>query len=164
MTRDVKIWIPVIVAIISGTFGLAEIRLQNSFDQEPNGAGEEARLPPFPTDAIGLDAELEIQSQDYETGDVLIEYTLILENITDETLEKVVLLDFITPTDVEMEDGYFEIYELGPGEVCLVVFRVLVREWGFDSEDQIYEVYFSIRIENENGYTEEDVFYYQIVL
>ncbi|MEA1992880.1 MAG: hypothetical protein U9N35_00575 [Euryarchaeota archaeon] len=44
-------------------------------------------LPPMPRDAVELDAGLSITSQDSQTGNVVIEYTLFFKNISDETLE-----------------------------------------------------------------------------
>jgi hypothetical protein len=125
------------------------------------GQGEVA---PKPTEVIMVDAELTIESQDYETGDVFIQYTLILKNISDETIEKVVLKDFNLPPDIVMEKEYFEISNIGPNERKFVTFAVIVEGWGRDPKDQKWEIDYTIRIEKGSAYTEEDVFYYQIHL
>ncbi|MGD2248596.1 MAG: hypothetical protein PVF58_09330 [Candidatus Methanofastidiosia archaeon] len=121
-------------------------------------------LPPMPQDAINITADPVIESQNAETGDVVIQYTLFLENVSDTTLETVILKDFKAPNEIVMEKGYFTITNLRPGETNPVVFRVIVEGWGLNPRDQTWEVGFTIRIEENGSYMEEDVFYYQIHL
>lgn len=120
-------------------------------------------LPPLPEDAIEMGADVTIESQDDQTGDVTLQYTLILKNISDETLEKVILQDFDPPSDVIMEQDYFEVYNLSPGQTTSVTFRVLVEGWGLDPKDQSWLVAFTLRIEKGSAYTEQ-ISSYEITL
>jgi hypothetical protein len=119
---------------------------------------------PMPQDAIKITADLAIESQDAESGDVVIQYTLFLENVSDTTLETVILKDFRAPDEIVMEKGYFTITNLKPGDTKPVVFKVIVQRWGLNPRDQTWDVDFTIRIEENGSYKEEDVFYYQIHL
>jgi len=121
-------------------------------------------LPPFPEDALEVNADLVITSQDDQTGDVFIDYTLTLTNVSDEVLERVILKDFLLPSEIAMEKDSFEIRNLGPGETKAVTFTVIVRGWGLNPKDQTWEVDFTIRIEKGDAYTEQDVFYYVVHL
>lgn len=121
-------------------------------------------LPPFPEDALEVDADLVITSQDDQTGDVFMDYTLILKNVSDEVLEKVILKDFLLPGEIEMEKDSFEIRNLGPGEAKAVTFTVIAIGWGLNPRDQTWEVDFTIRIEKGSAYTEQDIFYYIVHL
>ncbi len=112
-------------------------------------------LPPLPEDAIEMGADVTIESQDDQTGDVTLQYTLILKNISDETLEKIILKDFDPPSDVIMEQDYFEVYSLSPGQTKYVTFRVLVEGWGLDPKDQSWLVSFTLRLEKGSAYTEQ---------
>lgn len=119
---------------------------------------------PMPRDALKIDADLAIESQNEENGDVIIQYTLFLENISDTPLETVILKDFKTPDEIVMEKNYFTITNLNPGETKSVKFRVTVEKWGQNPRDETWEVDFTIRLEENNSYIEQDVFYYQIHL
>jgi len=120
-------------------------------------------LPPLPGDAIELGADLYEESSDQQTGDVTIQYTLFLTNISDETLETVILKDFELPSDIVMNNEYFEIKNLRPGETGEVNFKVIVKGWGLNKRDQEWAIDFTIRIEKNSAYTEQ-TFYYGITL
>jgi hypothetical protein len=122
-------------------------------------------LPPFPKDVIGFDASMEVLAVDETSGDVTVEYTLIIKNVSDEPLEKVILKDFITPGDVVMQKDYFTITNLDPGEEQAVIFNLVVLGWAAGSEaEHTWEVDYTVRIEEGSAYTEQDVFYYSIQL
>lgn len=119
---------------------------------------------PMPRDALKIDADLAIESQNEQNGDVVIQYTLFLENISDTPLETVILKDFKTPNEIVMEENYFTITNLNPGETKSVKFRVTVLKWGQNPRDETWEVDFTVRLEENGSYKEQDVFYYQIHL
>jgi hypothetical protein len=119
-------------------------------------------LPPRPTEVISIGADMVIESQDPVTGDVVVLYTLFIENVGDQPLEKVILKDFSPPSDLIMAEDYFEIYDLKPGERRAVNYKVTATGWGLDPKDQIWEVPFTIRIEEGSAYIEEEAFYYQV--
>lgn len=119
-------------------------------------------IPPLPADVLGIDAALDITSQDAATNDVTMQYTLFLTNNGDTTLEKVILKDFRPPGNIVMEKDHFEITNLKPGERKPVTFTVIVKSWS--GQEETWEVDFTIRIEKGNAYTEQDIFYYQIHL
>jgi uncharacterized repeat protein (TIGR01451 family) len=122
-------------------------------------------LPPLPEDVLEFDASMQVIDIDQTSGDVTVEYTLIIRNVGDITLERVILKDFITPTDVVMQKDTFRINNLGPNEERAVVFNVTVLGWySEDAEEQTWDVDYSIRIEEGDAYTEQDVFYYQLNL
>ncbi|MGD2248595.1 MAG: hypothetical protein PVF58_09325 [Candidatus Methanofastidiosia archaeon] len=120
--------------------------------------------PPSPENVIVLNSKLTIDSVDNNTGDVMILYTLSLENTGDELLEKIVLKDFRTPDDIVMEKNYFEIFVLHPGEEKAVNFWVRVQGWGLAPETESWEVGFTIRIEKGRTYSESYDFSYFIHL
>lgn len=117
----------------------------------------------MPGEAIELGADLYEESTDPQTGDVTIQYTLFLTNISDETLEKVILEDFKVPADLAMSKEYFEIYNLNPGDTAEVNFKVIVIGWNLNPQDKEWTVDFTMRIEKDGAYTEQ-VFYYGITL
>ena len=121
-------------------------------------------LPPLPQDALTIDASLEIKSFNDNTGDVTLKYVLYFENVSDETLEKLILKDFQLPQEIVMKKDYFEITNLAPGEEKSVKFEVVVKGWGLNPKDQEWEVYFTVRLEKGSAYTESDAFYYVIHL
>lgn len=127
-------------------------------------AGQGGPLPPYPKDALDVAASLNIDSQDQQTGDVAITYTLEFKNKSTETLEKVILKDFNVPPEIVMENTYFEISNLGPGEAKSVTFRVIVKGWGLNPKEQTWDVDFTVRIEKGSAYTEQEGFFYQITL
>lgn len=120
--------------------------------------------PPDPADVITLDSKLSIDSVDSNTGDVMILYTLFLENTGDELLEKIVLKDFRTPEDIIMEQNYFEIFVLHPGEEKGVNFWVQVQGWGLAPKNESWEIGFTIGIEKGRAYIESHDFSYSIHL
>ncbi len=126
--------------------------------------GCEESPPPKPENALNVNAELKIKSQDKKTGDVTVDYTLYIKNKTDKTLEKVILKDFKLPEEIEMEKERFEIENLKSGEVKDLNFEVIVKGWGKNPRDEKWEVDFTARIEKGNAYTEQDVFYYGVHL
>ena len=104
--------------------------------------------------------DLEVLGVDQTNGDVTVEYTLILKNIGEDTLEKVILKDFNTPRDVVMREDYFEITDLDAGEEYAVIFNVVVLGWAAgDETEQTWEVDYTIRIEEGSAYTEQEGFY-----
>lgn len=119
-------------------------------------------IPPMPADTLQVEAALEITSQDAATNDVTIQYTLFLTNSGDSALEKVILKDFLLPGDIVMEEDYFEIDDLKPGERESVIFTVIVKQWS--GQEETWEVDFTVRIENGSAYSEQDKFFYQIHL
>lgn len=121
-------------------------------------------LPPMPGDVIGIDASMVVGDTDQQTGDVSLTYSLYITNNGDTTLEKVILKDFLPPSDVVMRKTYFEITNLKPGETREVAFDVLVLGWGLHGQRQQWEVDFTIRIEEGSAFTEQDIFYYAIEL
>jgi uncharacterized repeat protein (TIGR01451 family) len=118
----------------------------------------------LPEEVIEMGADLTIGFVDPSTGDVPIQYTLYLTNIGDQTLDTVILKDFIPPSDVVMKEGYFEIKNLAPGQTKQVTFDVVVLGWGLDPEPQYWDVDFTIRVESGDVYAEQDTFYYRIEL
>jgi len=117
-------------------------------------------LPPLPKDVLEFDASMEVLGVDQTNGDVTVEYTLILKNIGEDTLEKVILKDFNTPRDVVMREDYFEITDLDAGEEYAVIFNVVVLGWAAgDETEQTWEVDYTIRIEEGSAYTEQEGFY-----
>jgi hypothetical protein len=126
-------------------------------------AGQEV-LPPMPRDAIAIDGDMIVGTVDQQTGDVPIQYTLFITNVSDESLEKVILRDFVPPADVVMKQNYFEIKNLRPGETRKITFEVVVLGWGLNQIRQTWEVDFTIRLERGSDYTEQDIFYYAIEL
>ena len=126
-------------------------------------AGQDV-LPPMPEDAIAIDGDMVVGTVDQQTGDVPIQYTLFITNVGNESLEKVILKDFISPHDVVMEQNYFEIKNLRAGETRKITFDVVVLGWGLNQIQQTWEVDFTIRLEKGSAYTEQEVFYYGIEL
>ena len=126
-------------------------------------AGQDV-LPPMPEDALTIDGDMIVGTVDQQTGDVPIQYTLFITNVSDESLEKVILRDFIPPADVVMKQNYFEIENVGTGETRKITFEVVVLEWGLNQIQQTWEVDFTIRLEQGSAYTEQEVFYYGIEL
>lgn len=120
--------------------------------------------PPMPREAIEVKAQLTIDSIDNMTGDVVIFYMLTLQNISDVTLEKIILKEFYPPEDLIMDQQYFEVFILHPGEKKTVKFPVIIKGWGLAPKRQTWEVKFTIRIEQEGGYSEEGGFTYQVNL
>jgi hypothetical protein len=120
--------------------------------------------PPNPEDVLVLNSNLTIDSVDSNTGDVMILYTLSVENTGDEILEKVVLKDFRTPDDIVMEKNYFEVFVLHPGEEKVVSFWVRVEGWGLAPKNESWEVGFTIRIEKGRTSSESYDFSYFIYL
>ncbi len=123
--------------------------------QEPG----EGLLPPMPGNAIELGAQFSIESENQQTGDITIEYYLNLTNVSDETLEKVILQDFQLPGDLTMSQGRFVLENVKPGEVRQIIFKVIVKGWGLNPKDQEWSVDFTIRIERGSAYTEQTFYY-----
>ena len=124
--------------------------------------GQETTLslpPPLPVNAIAIDADLEEGPTDPQTGDVTIYYTLILKNIHDEPLEKVILRDFQLPSDIVMKQDYFTLENFRPGETRSINFEVIVKGWGLNRRDQEWEIDFTLRIESDDAYSEQPFFY-----
>ena len=124
----------------------------------------EPTVIPMPEDALTMNADMIIGTVDQQTGDVPIQYTLFITNVSDESLEKVILKDFVPPTDVVMKQNYFEIENVGAGETRKITFEVVVLGWGLNQIRQTWEVDFTIRLEQGSEYTEQDIFYYAIEL
>lgn len=116
-------------------------------------------LPPMPSDALEVDADVFIEGIDDQTGDTTLRYTLIFKNISDQTLEKVILKDFDLPSDITMDKEYFETSNLRSGEEWSARFVVVVRGWGLNPTDQEWTIYFTTRIEEGSAYTEETSHY-----
>jgi hypothetical protein len=121
-------------------------------------------LPPMPHDAVEMDADLEITALDERTGDVSVEYTLTLKNISEESLEKVILKEFELPPGVAMEKQQFVVENMEPGKERSLVFTVIVKGWGKNPRDETWDVDFAIRIEKGGAHTEQEGFYYQVHL
>jgi hypothetical protein len=120
--------------------------------------------PPLPEDAVGISSHNYIEFIDPLTGDVTLQYTLFIKNITGDTLEKVILKKFLVPEDIIMEGQYFEIHDLGPGKTEEVTFEVIVLGWGLNAEDRTWNVDFSIETVKGGLSAEQDTFYYTIRL
>ena len=120
--------------------------------------------PPYPEDALVADADCEVVYIDDVTGDVTVRYTLILENISRETLEKVILKDFQLPYGITMDWERFTIEDLGPLERVSFTFEVMVEGWGLNPTEQIWEIYYTVRIEKGDYYTEQYDFFYELYL
>jgi hypothetical protein len=120
-------------------------------------------LPPMPGDALEVGAEMVITGSDQQTGDVSLQYTILVKNVSDQTLEKVILRDFQLPSDIVMQQNYFEIENLRAGETRQVTFGIVVLGWGITAQRQQWEVDYTMRIEEGSAYTEQ-TFYYGIEL
>ncbi len=120
-------------------------------------------LPPMPEEALEVGAEMTITGSDQQTGDISLQYTILLKNVSDQTLEKVILKDFQPPSDIVMQQNYFEIENLRVGETRRVTFGVIVLGWGLNAQRQEWEVDYTVRIEEGSAYTEQ-TFYYGIEL
>ncbi len=120
--------------------------------------------PPMPSEVLEIKKQLAIDSIDNMTGDVVIIYMLTLQNISDITLEKMILKEFNPPKDLIMDQQYFEIFILHPGEKKTVKFPVIIKGWGLAPQRKTWEVEFTIRIEQQSGYSEEGGFTYSINL
>jgi len=117
-------------------------------------------IPPFAEDVLDFGASMEVLAVDQTSGDVTVEYTLVIKNVGDEPLEKVILKDFITPGDVVMREDYFVINDLNPGEEQAVIFNVVVLRWAAGSEtEHTWEVTYTIRIEEGSVYSEQEGVY-----
>ena len=128
------------------------------------GCAGQGVLPPMPGDAIAVDVDMEVGAVHQQTGDVPLQYTLSMTNVSDVSLEKVILKDFIPPANVVMKQNYFEIKNLRPGETREITFEVVVLGWGLNPIRQTWEVDFTIRLEKQGEYTEQEIFYYAIEL
>ncbi|MBU7045284.1 MAG: hypothetical protein HXS54_02520 [Theionarchaea archaeon] len=104
-----------------------------------------------------------ITGSDQQTGDISLQYTILVKNVSDQTLEKVILKDFQPPFDIVMQQNYFEIENLRAGETRRVTFGVIVLGWGLNAQRQEWEVDYTMRIEEGSAYTEQ-TFYYGIEL
>lgn len=113
----------------------------------------------MPSQALEFSTNVVIISIDNQTGDVTLDYTLILKNVSSETLEKVILKDFVLPADVAMSKGTFEMTQMRPGEVREARFQAIVRGWGLTGKEQTWQVTFTTRIERGSTYTEETSMY-----
>jgi hypothetical protein len=118
----------------------------------------------MPEEVIEISAQLAIDSIDDKTGDVAIIYMLSVKNISDISLEKIILKEFYPPKDLIMDQYYFEIFVLHPGEKKTVTFPVTIKGWGLAPKKQTWEVEFTIRIEQQGGYAEQGGFIYHINL
>ena len=118
----------------------------------------------MPKEAIEINAQLALNSIDETTGDVSITYMLTLQNISDVTLEKIILKEFYPPKDLIMDQNYFEIFILHPGEKKTVTFPLVIKGWGLAPTKQTWEVEFTIRIQQQGGYSEQGGFTYPIKL
>ncbi|MBU7043622.1 MAG: hypothetical protein HXS47_08525 [Theionarchaea archaeon] len=129
------------------------------------GCTGQGGLPPLPKDVLDFGASMEVLGTDQTSGDVTVEYTLIIKNKGDTALEKVILKDFIASDDVVMRQDYFVITDLDAGEEYEVIFNVVILGWAATNEmERTWEVDYTIRIEEGSAYTEQDVFYYSIHL
>lgn len=117
----------------------------------------------MPGDALEVGAEMVITGSDQQTGDVSLQYTILVKNVSDQTLEKVILRDFQLPSDIVMQQNYFEIENLRAGETRQVTFGIVVLGWGITAQRQQWEVDYTMRIEEGSAYTEQ-TFYYGIEL
>jgi hypothetical protein len=117
-------------------------------------------LPPLPKDVLDFDASMEVLGVDQSNGDVTVEYTLVIKNIGEDNLEKVILKDFNTPSDVIMREDYFVITDLDSGEEYAVIFNIIVLGWAAGDEiEQEWEVDYTLRIEEGSAYTEQEGYY-----
>lgn len=115
--------------------------------------------PPSAEDALWITYEEEIVYIDNESGDITFRYTLIIENIYGETLERVILTDFQLLMDMTMNLGSYEMENLGPDERGFFTFEMTVEGWGLNPTEQLRKIWFTVIIEEGDYYTEKNDFF-----